>query len=111
MRCLTVSNGTVTEESKLRFPDDVTLRNVAPGNHSGMYLTNWDGSSPNQYQRCHIYLRDGRISTIHLPGVRQHLIAFMASSAWWSIGWSGDSMPSPYTISKGSESVKLGGKS
>ena len=50
MRCLTVSNGTVTEESKLRFPDDVTLRNVAPGNHSGMYLTNWDESSTNQCQ-------------------------------------------------------------
>ena len=86
MRCLTVSNGTVIEESKLLFPDDVTLRNVAPGNHSGMYLTDWNGSSTNQYQRYHIYLRNGRISTTHFPGVRQHLTAFIASSARRSIG-------------------------
>ena len=39
MRCLTMSKGTVIEESKLCFPADVNLRKVAPGNHFGTYLT------------------------------------------------------------------------
>ena len=39
MRCFTVSKGTVIEESKLRFPAEANLRNVAPGNHSGICLT------------------------------------------------------------------------
>lgn len=50
MRCLTVSKGTVIEESKLRFPIEVNLRNVAPGNHSGIYLTGGGRSSAGRKQ-------------------------------------------------------------
>ena len=47
MRCLTVSKGTVMEESKLCFPAVVNLWKVAPGNHFGTYLTGWVRQLPN----------------------------------------------------------------
>jgi len=74
------------EESKLDLPADANLRKVAPGNHSGTYLTGWGESGADRQRRQFINLRNGRMSTIHFPGVRPRFTASMASSARRSIG-------------------------